>query len=52
MHSLQGHVLLLSAWQACDIYTCMHGTAVSTGVDMNGAPTMACQCLPDWAGAE
>ncbi len=38
--------------QGCDIYTCMHGTAVSTGVDMNGAPTMACQCQPDWAGAE
>jgi hypothetical protein len=30
----------------------MHGTAVSTGVDINGAPTMACQCHPDWAGAE
>jgi hypothetical protein len=38
--------------QDCDIYTCMHGRVINTGVDIDGAPMMACECLPDWFGAE
>ena len=42
----------LWAGESCDIYTCMHGTVVQTGVDGDGAPMLACQCLPGWTGPE
>ena len=47
-------MLLLAAvhLQACDIFTCMHGTVAQSGVDMSGAPTFECVCEADWTGAE
>ncbi len=38
--------------QACDIFTCMHGSVQQTGLDSSGAPTFMCACEENWAGAE
>ena len=38
--------------EACDVFTCIHGTVVQTGLDAAGAPTLSCQCSEGWTGPE
>ena len=42
----------LWAGEACDIFMCMHGAVTQVGVDHDGSPMLACQCLPGWTGSE